>query len=168
MATCKDIIRKALRYCGESTNYANAPDEDFIDGLDELNNLVQTWTQLGLQLGDTESEYANINDPFGFPRYAQNAFEYNLAVELWPLFNIEKPLPLTLQNLAYDSFNELFTIAGAPVNSYFPSQLPQGMGNWFVYRYNYYPDCSQPIYPCSDTQVTTENNAPVITENNND
>jgi len=168
MATCKDVIRKALRYCGESTNFSNAPDEDYLDGLDELNNLVNTWYELGLQLGDTEQEYTNINDPFGYPRFALSAFEYNLAVELWPLFNIDSPMPIQLSTKAYDSMNELFTIAGAPVNSYFPSQLPQGMGNWSVYRYNYYPDCSEPIYKSNrGSQVSTEGNAPVITENNN-
>lgn len=168
MATCKDVIRIALRYCGEGTNYSDADPQDYIDGLYQLNILVNTWYELGLQLGDTESEYTDINQAFGYPLFALDAFQRNLALQLWPLFNMEKPLPPTLYESASKSLNDLFVLAGPSVSSVFPENLPIGSGNWFVDSWNYYPSCDEPIYPNCDTNITTEKNAPIITENNND
>lgn len=168
MATCRDIIRKALRYCGDSTQYSEASNESYADGLDQLNRLVNTWYEQGLQLGDTESEYTSINDAFGYPLFAQTAFEFNLGLLLWPLINPEKDVPATLYNNASRTENELFTLAGASVTSVFPGNLPKGAGNWSVGDWNYYPNCDEPMYnDCSD-QVITEKNAPIITENNNE
>lgn len=168
MATAKDVAKKALRYCGESTNFSSAPDEDYNDALDEINNVINSWYELGLQLGGNQYEITNINEPLSYPRFAIDAMEYAVAVGLWPLYNIEKPLPMILAGKAQDSDNKLFTLAGANVNSVFPGNLPQGSGDWYVYRNNYYPNLDEPIYPSSDTSVLTENGSPVITENNND
>ena len=60
--------------------------------------------------------------------------------------------------------NQIFTIAGADVNSVFPGNLPQGMGNWDVYRWNYFPDCDAPIYPCDDDSIVTEGDVSIVTE----
>lgn len=168
MATCRDVIRKALRYCGDSTQYSEASNESYYDGLDQLNNLVNTWYEQGLQLGDTESEYTDINDAFGYPRFALNAFEFNLGLLLWPLINPERPVPAMLYDNASRTLNELFTLAGASVQSVFPGNLPTGGGNWSVNTDPYYPDCDEPMYTTCTDQVNTEKNAPIITENNNE
>ena len=164
MATAKDIIKAALRYCGEQTNHSIAPDEDYADGLAQLNQLVEMWFELGLELAASQNELTSVNNQFNFPAFSRSAFQYNLAVELWPFYNIEKPMPMSLMSMAESSKDQLFSIASQEVSSVFPGNLPQGMGNWFVYNYNYYPDCDADIYPCDDNGIVTEGSVAIVTE----
>ena len=164
MATVKQIIKSALRYCAEQTNYTIAANEDYDDGLHNLNTLVQMWFELGLDLAaSADLEIDNIANQFNYPAYSFQAFETNLAVMLWPLYNIEKPLPGTLMMLANDSKNQLFSIASIRISSVYPGTLPKGMGNWEAFQNPFYPDCSTPVYN-SCGGVLTEGCTKIITE----
>ena len=162
MAIVKDVVKSALRFCGEQTNMSDADDEDYQDGLAKLNQLWQIWYEQGLQLSAGQFDLTSLANNLNVPEWAVPGFEFNLAKLLWPLYNIGKPFPLEMQ--ARDWENQIFSIAGPDVKSVFPSNLPQGMGNWFTYRWNYYPDCDENIYPSNCDGVDTEGSVPVITE----
>lgn len=162
MASVKSVVKTALRFCGEQTNLSEADDEDYQDGLDKLNQLWQMWFEEGLQLSAGQFELTSLNNELNVPSWSIPGFEFNLAKLLWPLYNVGQPFPLERDAQKWE--DRIFTIAGADVNSVFPGNLPQGMGNWFTWRWNYFPDCDDPIYPCDSDGVVTEGEVPIITE----
>lgn len=164
MAKARSIIKTALRYCAEQTNFSPAADGDFQDGVDKLNQLYQRWLELGLQIDAGQPELTSPQQTFNVPLFSIPAFEYNLAKDLWPLYNIEKPLPTNILMLAAETENQLFTALGADVKSVFPGNLSVGSGNWFVYSNTLYPQCDDPIYPCDDNDIVTEGNVRIVTE----
>jgi hypothetical protein len=169
MAIVKDIIRTALRYCGQETNYDSADDDTYEDGISKLNQLWQMWYQLNLDISAGQIELDSLSGSLNVPEWAVPAFEYNLAKMLWPLYNFGVSFPMALEYEAKNWENKLFTIAGTIPKSVYPGTLPVGTGqNWSADSWNYYPDCDPVIYPNGRHDMLTEGDVNIITEGANE
>lgn len=164
MALVKEVVKSALRYCGEQTNQDDADDEDFQDGLSKLNQLWQLWLEEGLLLSAGQIELKSLHNQLNVPEWSIPGFELNLAKLLWPFYNLGQNAPFPFERQALDWENKIFTIAGAEVSSVFPGNLPRGMGDWHTFRWNYFPQCDPTIYPCDKDGIVTEGEVPIITE----
>ncbi len=160
----KDVIKVALRYCSVTTSYLEEPQDAYDICIPKLNQLLDIYRNQNLLVNSDQAEITTPNQDLSFPAYAYPAIESNLAKMVWHLFNMGQEMPMWLIQLASETENDMFTFGGAPVNSVFPENLPKGQGQWWMYNWNYYPQCDPPVYDCGDDKVLSETGTPIVTE----
>jgi len=151
MATVKDIITRSLRYVGQSTQFLDGDSDDYNVALDELNSMLSMWYKLGLR-ATLQTSVLKLQEVFPYPEDTHSGIAYNLAVQMFPLFNSDGvPSPLIIDR-AKESKNDIWVIYGPTPSSVFPGTLPTGAGNTGDGYYDtvFYPDCDDNVYAACD------------------
>ena len=167
MATARELLKVSLRYVGEETSFSIAPDESYELALRKMNEYIESLRKNGLALNSSQAELTSLNSIVNFPSWSHTAIELNVAVMIWPMFNIEKPLPPLIYQQARDKEREMFNLYGPEIKSVYPSTLPQGIGNrdgFWGYNDVFYPQCHDNIYECDEDRINTEAGTPIVSE----
>jgi len=119
---------------------------DLIDGLRYLNRMMLKFNAQGIELGYTA--LANPEDVLTVPDTAGMCMIKNLALILWPQYNIGPVNPL----IKFSAKRSLDSMRAQAINTtepaQFPSTLPVGSGNYNgIYGDNFYTnDQSESVF----------------------
>ena len=82
-------IKNALKLIGVHTQVQPASPETFEDAREMLNDMVVEWQDKGIEIDFTPAEA--INDELSAPAGTMTAIEYNLAVRMAPIMQVQVP-----------------------------------------------------------------------------
>lgn len=164
MAKAKDILTSSLRLVGQVTSLKIATDDDYELALAKLNQLLERWRELGLTLNNSIQQIDNINADVNYPTWAIEGIEYNLAKNIWPFFNLSKPISPNILEMADITADEIWNLGRPENNTVFPGNLPIGSGNESYKTRKFYPDLDKNLYENIDNQIDSETGNPLITE----
>jgi hypothetical protein len=101
MTTARDLITMSLRTLGVLHSGETPSAEEGSDGLDTLNQLMNSWLYEGIDLEWTT--LTSLNDTIDYPDDHIGPFRYNLAVALSPDYGIQvTPAIAALARNGYD------------------------------------------------------------------
>ena len=106
MSTVTDLIDRTLKLIGVYSSGGGAPsNEDRSDTLDALNDMLSEWMDQGIEI---DPGTLTLGDTFPIDAGDQRAVRYNLAVDIWPEYWRDTPLPALIANRAVETKKSVF------------------------------------------------------------
>jgi hypothetical protein len=107
MATARDLITMSLRTIGVLHSGETPSAEEATDGLDTLNQLMNSWLYEGIDL--EWKTLTSLNDAIVYPDDHIGPFRYNLAVALSPDYGVQvTPAVAALARNGYDQLRRQY------------------------------------------------------------
>jgi hypothetical protein len=125
MTTVLQIVNGAAEKIGVKEAESALEADDFQVILDELNDMLFEWADLGLTPAFTYVQYST--DTVNISRNAVSAVKNNLAIRIAPSF--ERIVTQALAKIATDSLEALRTSTVYIGDVAYPDSMPTGSGN---------------------------------------
>ena len=144
--TKRQFVTQAFEELGLAAYVFDLYPEQMESAMKRLDAMMATWNAKGIRLGypiPGSPENGSLSDETSVPDAANEAIFLNLAVRLAPSFG-KTVSPDTKLN-AKSAYDNLLSLAAAPVEMQLPGTLPLGAGNkpWGINR----PFVTPPIDP---------------------
>lgn len=155
--TAGDVIKSALQEILVQAAEATLEPDETQDAIRYMNRFMAQKAAQGIALGYTN--VTSTSDEITIADGALNGLVFSLAIRLAPQFG--KIVDQTLRDNAKDGLNAMRHIAVKKGRTFFPGTLPRGSGNEDTHSDRHF-------YPEQGGQILTEQNGPILLEDDTD
>lgn len=125
MTTALEVINDTFDSLAIKTANTDLTDEEVSLAVRMLNRMMTSWAREGIELGFTK--IADSADELTVPDWTEECIIAQLAMRVAPAFEVE--VPVTLGELAFNSFYDLQVQTIHIHDAVYPGTLPLGAGN---------------------------------------
>lgn len=134
--TKRQFVEKAFGKIGLAGYVFDLTPEELQDALSDLDSMMALWNAKGIRLGypgPSSPQNSDLDEETNVSDSSNVAIYCNLGVMIAP--NFGKSVSPAMVLLAKQAYDELLSLAAAPMERQFPSTMPAGAGNkpWRTY-----------------------------------